>query len=439
MKKLTTLLLVLLMVITMIGCTGKVPDTSPEVSPEASPTTNESTPETEETSKGTIKIGFLGSLSGNAAVMGQDAKAALELYCKMNNYNLGGYKTELYIEDDEDNASTAVTKCTKLVENYGVDIIIGPQNAGSALGIADYLIANEVPLIMYHAPVDALTKTKANDFMVRTQLSASQGSHAMGEYAYKTLGLKTAALFSYDFTFGYQLAGGFQKVFEENGGKVISKQFTPIGTTDFAPMLANIDWDSIDVLAYHFSGGDGSRFCQAIVDMGLTKKKDLTIICLQNGVDELYLKDLPLELADVPFYSVAQWAMDCDNDANREFVKLYQQGNGHDPSCHAENTFAAMTSLKAVLESGVDPTDGAKLVAAIRAQKNIEVPRGQIYSFDQYGQAVTDVCIRKLILKDGTLYNALEYVYPEVSQFWTYSAEEFMSWPEYSADYPPVK
>lgn len=433
MRKLMTLLLVVLVVISVIGCTANTPTTTTSASPAAPNGALETAK-----SKGTIKIGFLGALSGNAAVMGQDAKAALELYCKMNDYNLGGYDVELFIEDDEDNAATAVTKCTKLVENYDVDIIVGPQNAGSALGIADYLIANQVPLIMYHAPVDALTKTKANDFMVRTQLSASQGTHAMGDYAFKTLGLKNAAIFSYDFTFGYQLAGGFQKAFEENGGKVISRQFTPIGTTDFAPMLANIPWDSIDVLAYHFSGGDGSRFCQALVDMGITKNQNLTLICMQNGVDELYLKDLPHELADVPFYSVAQWSLDCDNAANKAFVDLYRQANGHDPSCHAENTFAAMTCLKTALENGADPSDGANLIAAIRALKNVEVPRGQIYSFDKYGQAVTDVCIRKLVVKDGALYNKLEYVYPEVSQFWTYEAEEFLSWPEYTKDYPPV-
>ena len=448
MKKLATLLLVVLMVISVVACANNGTTTTTN----ATSTTTNSTSGTQATtatsegttgttaSKGTIKIGFLGALSGNAAVMGQDAKNALELFCEMNNYNFAGYDIELYIEDDEDNAATAVTKCTKLVENYGVDIIVGPQNAGSALGIADYLIANKVPLIMYHAPVDSLTKQKANDYMVRVQLSASQGSQAMGDYAYKTLNLKTAACISYDFTFGYQLVGGFQKVFEENGGKVVSRQFAPIGSADFAPLLANIDFDAIDTLVYHFSGGDGSRFCQALVDAGITDRKGLTIVCLQNGVDELYIKDLPQTLTNVPFYSVAQWAMDCDNETNKAFIDLYHQANGvnHNPSCHAENTFAAMTCLKLALEKGADPQDGAALVSAIRGLTNIKVPRGLIYSFDSYGQAVTDVCIRKLTVKDGALWNSLEYVYPKVSQFWTYDANEYLSWPAYSVDYPPV-
>lgn len=310
------------------------------------------------------------------------------------------------------------------MEQYGVDVILGPQNAGAALGIADYLVANEVPLIMYHAPVDSLTKNAANDYMARVQLSASQGTHAMGDYAYHTLGYRTAAIFTYDFVFGYQLAGGFQQTFVEAGGKVNSRQFAPIGTTDFAPMLANIDWDNTDVLVYQFSGGDGSRFCQALVDAGITARDDIAIICLQNGVDELYLSDLPIDLANVPFYSVAEWAIDCDNQINKDFVSLYNDKFGFNPSCHAENTFVAMNCLEAALESGVDPANGTALVAAIRSLTNVEVPRGLIYSFDEYGQAVTDVCIRKLVNKDGRLFNALDYTYPQVSQFWTYDAQE---------------
>lgn len=432
MKRTAVFLMTLAMLFSLAACGGTTSDS--DTQEDATSAADSDSGE----SKQTLKIGFLGSLSGNAAVMGQDAKNALELYCEQRDYTLGDYTVELYIEDDEDSAETTVTKCTKLVEQYDVDIILGPQNAGGAQGIADYLVANEVPLIMYHAPVDSLTKSAANDYIVRVQLSASQGTHAMGDYAYNTLGYRTAAIFTYDFVFGYDLAGGFQQTFVEAGGKVNSRQFAPIGTTDFAPMLANIDWDNTDVLVYQFSGGDGSRFCQALVDAGITERDDIAIICLQNGVDELYLSDLPLELANVPFYSVAEWAVDCDNSINTDFVALFNEKFGSNPSCHAENTFAAMTCLEKALESGVDPTDGAALIAAIRGLTDVEVPRGVIYSFDEYGQAVTDVCIRKLINKDGSLFNALEYVYPEVSQFWTYDAEEFMSWPAYSVDYPPV-
>ena len=438
MKKIICLILALLMVACLFAGCNKDVDPGKETEEPKASTEPKDPGETQADSKGTLKIGLLASLSGNAAVMGQDAKNALELYLEMNDYKIAGYDVELVVEDDEDNAETGVTKCTKLVEQDKVDIILGPQNAGQALGIKDYLADNEVPLLIYHAPVDPITKGQATDYIIRTQLSASQGTYPMGDYAYNTLGYHTAAVFTYDFTFGYQLAGGFIKSFQDAGGKITSRQYAPIGTTDFAPQLQTIDWDNTDVLVYQFSGGDGTRFCQALVDMGITARDDISIICLQNGVDELYLKDLPLELADVPFYSSACWALDCANKTNEDFVKLYNETFGHNPSCHSENTFAAMTALGLALETGVDPHDGKALVEAIKGLKNIEVPRGVIYSFDEYGQAVSDVCIRQLIVKDGGLYNKLVYTYPEVSQFWTYDPTEAVAWPDYSADFPEL-
>lgn len=437
MKKVVALILTLLMVFAVAACTSK-PQTPNSGEATDKPQATQKAPEPGTASKGKLKVGVLAALSGNPAVMGQDAKQAIQLYCEMNNYNLGGYEIELFIEDDEDNANTTVTKCSKLVEQDGVDIILGPQNAGSALAIADYMAENEVPLLLYHGPVDAITKTAANDYMVRTQLSASQGGHAMGDYAYNHLNLRKAALMSYDFTFGYQLCGGFQRVFEELGGEVVSRQFAPIGLTDYGPMFSNINWDEIDCLVFQYSGGDGTRFFQQLIDYGITEKENVTLLCLQNGVDELFLRELPVGIANDRFYSVACWSPDCDNDVNRDFVKLYNEKFGYNPSCHSENAFCCMTALKLALESGVDPYDGAALVKTIRSLTNIAVPRGVIYRFDEYGQAVTDICIRKLGAADGKLFNTLIYTYPEVSQFWHWDPIEFMSWPEYTVDYPPI-
>ena len=39
---------------------------------------------------------------------------------------------------------------------------------------------------------------------------------------------------------------------------------------------------------------------------------------------------------------------------------------------------------------------------------------------------------------DGRLQNSVIHTYPMVSQFWTWSPEEFLKRPAYSRDYPSV-
>ena len=68
----------------------------------------------------------------------------------------------------------------------------------------------------------------------------------------------------------------------------------------------------------------------------------------------------------------------------------------------------------------------------------VDTCRGPV-SFDQYGNVVGNVYIRRVTRKEGRLVNSVVYTYPNVSQFWTYKPEEYLKNPPYSRDYPPAK
>ena len=65
-------------------------------------------------------------------------------------------------------------------------------------------------------------------------------------------------------------------------------------------------------------------------------------------------------------------------------------------------------------------------------------PRGPV-KFDQYGNVVGDVFIRKCERKGNQLVNTVIKTYPNVSQFWTYKPDDFLKTPAYDRNYPPLK
>ena len=69
---------------------------------------------------------------------------------------------------------------------------------------------------------------------------------------------------------------------------------------------------------------------------------------------------------------------------------------------------------------------------------NIPTARGTV-KFDEFGNVVGDIYIRKVARKDGRLVNTVTKTYPNVSQFWTYNQKEFLANPVYSRDWPPAK
>jgi len=77
----------------------------------------------------------------------------------------------------------------------------------------------------------------------------------------------------------------------------------------------------------------------------------------------------------------------------------------------------------------------------MKALKEAKVPDticGPV-SFDELGNVVGNIYIRKVEKKGGKNVNTVVKTYPNVSQFWTYGKDEFLKNPVYSRDYPPAK
>ena len=69
---------------------------------------------------------------------------------------------------------------------------------------------------------------------------------------------------------------------------------------------------------------------------------------------------------------------------------------------------------------------------------NAQTVRGPV-TFDNYGNVVGDVFIRRVERKENRLVNTVQYTYPNVTQFWDMKAEDFLKNPVYSREYPPAR
>ena len=98
---------------------------------------------------------------------------------------------------------------------------------------------------------------------------------------------------------------------------------------------------------------------------------------------------------------------------------------------HGEVLYAAIEALKGKIE------DKQAFIKALRGVR-VDTLRGPI-AFDEYGNVIGNIYIRKVEKKDGRLVNSNIYTYSNVSQFWNYDPKEFLKQPVYSRDWPPMK
>ena len=379
-----------------------------------------------------IRIGFLTVRTGPLAAGGKQMEQGIQLFLKERNNMIAGRKAELVIADTGGNPAGAKTKTQELVERDRVHVIIGPLAAFEALAIDDYIRQTRTPTVSCSAAAEDLTQRKPNPYFVRSAASSGQPNHALGEYAAKNLGYKRVAIIADDFAYGHETAAAFQRVFEDNGGKVVQRLFTPLAVPDYGSYLAQLK-QNVDAVYAGFAGANGFRFLRQYQEYGLK----MPVLGSMTTADEGILKQMGDEALGV--ITGGWYAAGIDTPENKKFVDAVNKEYGADPGYYTLGAYSAgvlVEQAAKMVKGKVEDKDA--FMKALREAKVPNTLRGPV-RFDELGNVVGNIYIRKVEKKDGKYVNAVIKTYPDVSQFWTYKQDEFLKNPVYSRDYPPAR
>jgi len=379
-----------------------------------------------------FKIGLMTVKTGPLAQGGIQMEQGISTLLKEKNNVLSGRKIEFISADTGGNPAGAKTKAQELIERDKVNVILGPLAAFELLAIADFVRDNKTPLISLAAAED-MTQRKANPFIIRPSATSAQCMQPLGDYAAKDLKFKRAATISEDFAFGYEQMAGFQRVFEDDGGKVVKKLWPPLVTPDYTPYIAQLG--NVDVVVNGFAGSNPVKFMRSYQDLGLKAKTPL--LAGWTAMDDALLKSLGDEAVGV--ISAHWYSADRDIPANKKFVADMQKNYGVLPGGYSAGMYIAGQCVEAAIaKAGGNADDRVAFAEALHHVALSDTPRGPL-AFDHLGNVVGDVFIRKCERKNGKLVNTIVKTYPKVSQFWTYDEKAFLAKPVYSRDYPPAK
>ena len=381
--------------------------------------------------EGPIRIGLLTVKTGPLASGGIDMERALVMYLKERDSMMSGRKIELIVADTAGVPATARTKTQELVEKNNVHCLIGPLAAFEALAIDDYIRQTQMPTLSVAAAED-MTQRNKNPWFVRATSTSAQCAHPLGEYAAKELNYKRMITIADDIAYGQEMCAGFQRVFEDNGGKIIQKLFPPLTVPDYGSYVGQLK--NADGVFIGFAGSNGFRFLRQLVDYGI--KDRLPVIGGMTALDEAVLRNMGDEALNI--VTACWYSAELDNKQNQAFAPAFRKQFKYDPGFYAASTYVN----GAVLEAGLKAVDGKiedkpAFMAALRSV-NVDTARGPV-KFDDSGNVVGNVYLRKVTRKEGRLVNSVFKVYPDVSQFWTYGKEAFLANPVYSRDFPPAK
>jgi branched-chain amino acid transport system substrate-binding protein len=379
-----------------------------------------------------FRIGLLTVKTGPLAQGGIQMEQGIASFLKEKSNTLAGRKIEFISADTGGNPAGAKTKAQELVERDKVNVILGPLAAFELLAIADYVREKATPLISLAAAED-MTQRKAHPYIIRPSATSAQCCHAMGDYAAKELKYKRAATISEDFAFGYEQMSGFQRVFEDSGGKVVKKLWPPLGAPDYTPFIAQIG--NVDCVFNGFAGSAPVKFMRSYADLGLAGK--IPLLAGWTAMDDALLRSLGDEAVGV--VSAHWYSADFDSPSNKRLVAALDRDYKVLPGGYAAGMYVAGQCVEAAIAKlDAKSDDRSALAEALHHISLTDTPRGPV-KLDHLGNVVGDVFIRKCERKNGQLVNTVIKRYPNVSQFWTYEEREFLANPVYARDYPPAK
>jgi branched-chain amino acid transport system substrate-binding protein len=381
--------------------------------------------------EGPIRIGLLTVKTGPLASGGIDMERALVMYLKERDNMLSGRKVELMVADTAGVPATARTKTQELVEKNNVQCLIGPLAAFEALAIDDYIRQAQMPTLSVAAAED-MTQRKPNPWFVRATSTSAQCAHPLGEYAARELKYRRMITIADDIAYGQEMCAGFQRVFEDNGGKIIQKLFPPLTVPDYGSYVGQLK--GADGMFLGFAGSNGFRFLRQLVDYGAKDK--LPVIGGMTALDEAVLRNMGDEALNI--ITTCWYSAELDNRQNQVFAPAFRKEFKYDPGFYAASTYVNGAVLEAALKA-VDGKieDKPAFMAALRSV-SVDTARGPV-KFDDTGNVVGNVYLRKVTRKDDRLVNSVFKTYPDVSQFWTYGKAAFLANPVYSRDFPPAK
>ena len=388
----------------------------------------------------TIKVGVLATLEGAFTVLGQDSMRGADLAFKEHDYMAGGKKLEVIKGSSDASPDSAVAAARKLVEQDGVQILIGPLSGDEGLAVKNY--AKTQPQVTFingtSAAQDTTLRDPAPNFY-RFTTDGAQWQAGLGDYAYNTKGYKKIVTVAEDYSFPYTQVLGFMLGYCKAGGHVVNKFWVPIGNKDFSSIVASIP-DDIDAVYVALGGADAVNFLSQYDQAGGNKPMiggsitvDQTVLG-SKGKTKTYLVGTP---------SAGPIADNWDNPKWKAFVAAYKKAypDGFpSPSLFAHGYYVeAEAMIHALDDVHGDLSDGQKAFRAALASETLDTPTGQV-KLDKNRQAIADIFLTEVAQgPDGNLYNKVVKVIPEVNQTLGTPEDQFLALGPVSRTNPECK
>ena len=301
-----------------------------------------------------IVLGAAVSLTGKYATNGEHTQRGYDLGAKIINeaggVKVGGktYQLEIQYYDDESNAAKAAALAQRLIEQDGVEYMLGPYGSGLTIAIAPVTEKFGVPMVEANGASRALF-TKGYKYLFAVLNSADQYlNSAVDLMAEKKKNATVAMAFEQD-AFSLDVKLGVMDRVKANGMKVVIDDALPKELNDMTATLQKVKALKPDLLIVSGHSKGAMTGVKQITDL----KVDVPMIAMTHCDAAAINKNLGGGGDYV--LCAAQWHKslaykDSFFGSGKDYAKLFESIYKYDPPYQAAESSAALLVYKEAFE-----------------------------------------------------------------------------------------
>src|ERR1700761_774826 len=333
-----------------------------------------------------IKVGVIVTLSGPAAVLGQQARDGFALAIKDLGGKMAGREVEVVVADDELKPDAAVAKVNGLLERDKVDFVMGPIFSNVLQAIHKPVVDSKTFLISPNAGPSSYAGKGCSPFFYVTSYQNDQVHEILGKVA-QDRGYKRVYILVPNYQAGKDSAAGFKLDYK---GEIVEETYIPLGSLDFQVELSKIASQKPDAVFTFMPGGMGVNLGKQYRQAGLA---DSIPVLSAFTVDE---STLPAQQdAAVGMFGGADWAPNLDNPQNRKFVSGYEAAYNSVPGTYAMQAYDAALLIDSAVKAVKGDLSNKEAVIAALKKADFTSLRGA-FKFNTNGYPIQDFYLTKV-------------------------------------------
>lgn len=320
---------------------------------------------------GEIVVGSILDQTGPLNVYGVPMHDATKLAIKDINNEGGvlGRKLKL-ISYDAQSANEKYTQfANQLALEDEAEVIMGGITSASREAIRP-VVNRAGTLYFYNEQYEGGVCDK-NVFL--TGVVPSQQLQALVPWAIENIGPKLYIVAA-DYNYGQISAEWVKRYAEEAGGEVIGTDFIPVESSQFRPIITNLQRTNPDVVVSLLVGGNHIPFYRGFSSAGMGERMRIVSPTFGLGNEQVILAPSESEGITVAY----PYFQELDNPVNQEFVDRWHEEYGEDYEYITDSAVTVWNGwhlwAEAVEKAGT--TDKNKVIKALESEITVDSPSG---------------------------------------------------------------